>query len=138
MLWQAKTPTSSGSYVDMITPSSYKIEWEDLDSNSYRSITNGNLIRSRLSSKWFKGNFTFNYITESDLETILPIINQYPLQVKIKSPLFGTSGWLECECYVSKVSVEMVRNDPVSGSNTNNQWVKLSFNIVQSKIVSGQ
>ena len=135
MLWQAKV---SGSYVDMLTPSTYKIDWEDLDSNSYRSITNGNLIRSRLSSKWFKGNFSFNYITEAQLENILPIINQEPLYVRIKSPLFGTNGWLEIECYVSKVSVEMIRNDETYNSNTNNQWVKLSFNIIQSKKVSGQ
>ena len=138
MIWKAKTPTSLNTYVDMLTPSTYKIEWEDFDSHSYRSISTGNLVRSRLSSKWFKGSFIFNYITESDLETILPIINQYPLKIKIKDPLFGTTGWLEMECYVSKVSVEMVRNDPTYGYNTNNQWVKLSFNIVQSKKVSGQ
>lgn len=135
MLWQVKV---NGSYVDMLTPSTYKIDWEDLDSNSYRSITTGNLIRNRLSSKWFKGSFTYNYISEADLETILPRINQNPLYVKIKSPLFGTNGWLEIECYVSKVSVEMVKNDPTSGSVANNQWVKLSFNIIQSKKVSGQ
>ena len=135
MLWQAKV---NGSYVDMITPSEYKIDWEDLDSNSYRSITTGNLIRNRLSSKWFRGNFTFNYITENDLETILPIINQYPLQVRIKSPLFGSNGWLEIDAYVSKVSVEMLRNDKTYNSTSGNQWVKLSFNIIQSKKVSGQ
>jgi len=135
MLWQAKV---NGSYVDMLTPSTYKIDWEDLDSNSYRSITTGNLIRRRLSSKWFKGNFSFNYLTETQLENILPIINQYPLEVRIKSPLFGTSGWLEIKTYVSKVSVEMVRNDPTYNSNNNNQWVKLSFNIIQTEKVSGQ
>jgi len=122
----------------MPTPSSYRIDWEDLDSNSYRSATNGNLIRSRLSSKWFKGNFEFNYMSESDLEALLTKINTNPIYVKIKSPLFGTSGWLEMEAYVSKVSVEMIRNDPTANSNVNNQWGKLSFNIIQSKIVSGQ
>lgn len=133
MLWQVKD--SSGVYQDMITPSSYKIDYEDLDSNSYRSITNGNLIRSRLTSKWFKGSFSFNYITQEDLEKILPLINQYPLYVKIKSPMFGTNGVIEIEAYVSKVSVEMLRNDKI---NNDNQWVSLSFNIVQTKAVSGQ
>lgn len=134
MLWQAKT-TSSGSYQDMLTPSSYKINYEDLDSNSYRSITNGNLIRSRLTSKWFKGSFEYNYITQSDLQNILSIINANPLYVKIKSPLFGTNGVIEFEAYVSKVSVEMLKNNP---NGTNGEWVNLSFNIVQSKAVSGQ
>lgn len=135
MLWQVKV---NGSYVDMLTPSDYKIDWEDIDNNSYRSVTNGNLIRNRLSSKWFKGSFKFNYISESDLETMMTRINQNPLYVKIKSPLFGTNGWIEIEAYVSKVSVEMVRNDPTYASVSNNQWVNLNFNIVQSKIVSGQ
>ena len=138
MLWQAKTPTSSGSYVDMITPSSYKIDWEDIDSNSYRSVTNGNLIRRRLVSKLYKGSMSFNYVTEAQLETLMPIINQNPLYVKVKSPIFGTTGWVELECYVSKASVEMLRNDPSSGSNINNQWGNLSFNIIQAKVVSGQ
>ena len=134
MLWQCKT-SASGSYTDMKTPSSYKIDYEDLDSNSYRSVTNGNLIRSKLSSKWFKGSFSFNYITQSEAESILSMINAYPLYVKIKSPMFGTQGVVEFEAYVSKVSLEMLKNNP---SNNNAEWVNLSFNIIQSKVVTGQ
>lgn len=135
MLWKARV---NGSYVDMITPSSYKIDWEDLDSNSYRNVINGNLVRKRLSSKWYKGSMSFNYLTEAELEYILPIINQNPLYIQIKDPLFGTDGWATLECYVSKASVEMIKNDPTYSSNTNNQWGKLSFNIIQAKVVSGQ
>lgn len=134
MLWQAKT-TASGSYQDMKTPSSYKIDYEDLDSNSYRSVTNGNLIRSKLSSKWFKGSFSYNYITQSEAESILSIINAYPLYVRIKSPMFGTDGVVEFEAYVSKVSLEMLKNNT---SNNSAEWVNLSFNIIQSKVVNGQ
>lgn len=131
MLWQAKT-SASGTYTDMKTPSSYKIDWEDLDSNSYRSVTTGNLNRSIVSKKWFKGQFSFNYLTETEVESILSMVNNYPLYVKIKSPLFGTSGVAEFEAYVSKVSVEMQQN------GTNSTWSSLSFNIVQSKKVAGQ
>ena len=131
MLWQAKT-SAGGTYTDMKTPSSYKIDWEDLDSNSYRSVTTGNLNRSIVSKKWFKGQFSFNYLTETEVESILSVINNYPLYVKIKSPLFGTSGVTEFEAYVSKVSVQMQQNE------TNPTWNSLSFNIVQSKKVVGQ
>lgn len=134
MLWQAKA-SASGSYTTMKTPSSYKIDWEDIDSNSYRSITNGNLIRSRLSSKWFKGSFSYNYLTHSEASTILNMINNNPLYVKIKSPLFGTNGVVEFEAYVSKVSIEMRRNNY---QGEYGDWVNLSFNIVQSKVVNGQ
>lgn len=132
MLWEAKA-TSNGSYTTMKTPSSYKISWEDLDKNSYRSVTNGNLIRSIVSKKWFKGSFTFNYLTESEAETILSMINNYPLYVKVKSPLFGSNGIIECQAYVSQVSINMNRNQSNGAT-----WTDLSFNIVQSKIISGQ
>lgn len=135
MLWQCKKKTTD-EYVDMKTPSSYKVSYEDLDSKTYRSITNGNMIRRRVSSKWFKGSFTFNYITQSEAEEILDMINSNPLYVRIKSPMFGTNGIVEFEAYVSKVSMEMIRNDKTN--NNTNEWVDLTFNIVQTKVVSGQ
>lgn len=132
MLWQAKAKADD-NYTTMKTPSTYKIDWEDLDSNSYRSITTGNLNRKIVSKKWFKGSFTFNYLTEAEVEEIVKMINNYPLYIKAKSPLFGTNGILECQAYVSKISVSMQQN-----LETGATWSSLSFNIVQSKKVSGQ
>lgn len=132
MLWEAKS-SSSGSYTRMKTPSSYKISWEDLDKNSYRSVTTGNLIRSIVSKKWFKGSFSFNYLTEAEAEAILSMINHYPLYIKVKSPLFGTNGVMECQAYVSQVSISMQQN-----AATGATWSDLSFNIVQSRTISGQ
>lgn len=132
MLWQAKAKADD-NYTTMKTPSAYKIDWEDLDSNSYRSITTGNLNRKIVSKKWFKGSFTFNYLTEAEVEEIVKMINNYPLYIKAKSPLFGIEGILECQAYVSKVSVSMQQN-----LETGATWSSLSFNIVQSKKVSGQ
>lgn len=132
MLWQAKANLTD-EYTRMKTPSAYKIDWEDLDSNSYRSITTGNLNRKIVSKKWFKGSFTFNFLTEAEVEEIVKMINNYPLYIRAKSPLFGTDGVLECQAYVSKVSVNMQQN-----LETGATWNSLSFNIVQSKKVSGQ
>lgn len=132
MLWQAKAK-STDNYITMKTPSSYKIDWEDLDSNSYRSITTGNLNRKIVSKKWFKGSFTFSYLTEAEVEEIVKMINNYPLFIRVKSPLFGANGILECQAYVSKVSVNMQQNKENGAT-----WSELSFNVVQSKKVSGQ
>ena len=132
MLWQAKA-SASGSYTTMKTPSSYKIDWEDLDSNSYRSINTGNLNRNVVSKKWLKASFYFNYLTEIEAEQILTMINHYPLYVKLKSPLFGSSGLFECEAYVSKASISMQQNKDNGAT-----WNSLSFNIVQSKKVNAQ
>ena len=133
MLWEAKT-SASGSYTTMKTPSSYKIDGEDLDKNSYRSITTGEINRPViLGKKWQKISFGFNYLTEDELEGIMSKINSYPLYLKLKSPIFGTSGILELIGYVSKFSVEMERN-----KDTGATWGNLSFNFVQGKRVVGQ
>lgn len=132
LLWQAKG-SSNSDYVTMKTPSSYKISWEDLDSNSYRSVATGNLNRTIVSKKWLSASFTFNYLTEAEAEKILNMINHYPLYVKLKSPLFSNDGLFSCEAYVSKVSIGMQQN-----KETGATWNQLSFNIIQSKKVSSQ
>lgn len=133
MLWEAKT-SASGTYTTMKTPSSYKIDGEDLDKNSYRSITTGNINRPViLGKKWQKIQFGFNYLTEAEAETILSMINHYPLYLRLKSPMFGSSGIVELQGYVSKFSIEMQRNN-----STGATWGNLSFNFVQGKRVSGQ
>lgn len=134
MLWQAKS-SKSGAYVDMKTPSSYKIDYEDLDSKTYRNVVNGNMVRRRLSSKWFKGSFTFDYLEQNEADEILRMINSNPLYVRLKSPMFGSDGVVEFEAYVSKVSIEMLKNEK---TNNRAQWVNLTFNIIQSKVVNGQ
>ena len=133
MLWEAKA-NASDTYTTMKTPSSYKIDGEDLDKNSYRSITTGDLLRPViLGKKWQKIQFGFNYLTETEAETIIAMINNYPLYVRLKSPIFGTSGVIELQGYVSKFSIEMQKNE-TTGAN----WGNLSFSFVQGKKVSSQ
>lgn len=133
MLWEAKA-SQAGTYTTMKTPSKYNIEGNDLDSNSYRSVTTGNLIRGIVGKKWLTAKMDFNYLTESELESICTMINNYPLYVRLKSPLFGTSGIWEGEMYCSKYSVNMIQNQ----DNNKQTWGDLSFTLVQSKKVSGQ
>ena len=123
LLWEAKV---SGTYEDMKTPSSYKIDWEDLDYNSYRSKNSGNLIDNVISKSWSKISFQYNCLTENEVNTLLSVLNQNPIYVKAKNPFFSTEKELEMRC--SKKSAEMLE----TGDYT------LSFNLVQKKKVSGQ
>ena len=123
MIWQARIG-SSGSYTDMPTPSSYKIDWEDLDKNSYRSTINGNLIRHPLSKHWFKIAFNYSFITPANLKTVVEKVNQNNLYIKAKTPAFGTDGWVEMQGYVSKFSAELLEGQV---------GYSLSFNFIQSK-----
>ena len=133
MLWQTK-PSASGTYTTMKTPSSYEVEGNDLDGNSYRSVVNGNLNRTIIGKKWLTVKMTFNYLTEAQLETLCTEINQYPMYVKLKSPLFGTTGIWEGQMYCSKYNVSMQQNK----DNNTQTWHSLSFILVQSKKVNNQ
>lgn len=128
MFWQAREGTTN-PYVNMPTPSSYKIDWEDLDVNSYRSTINGNLIRHPLKKHWTKISFTYSFITEANLRYVLEMVNKENLWIKVKSPAFGINGWRELQGYVSKISCEMLEGQ---------LGYALTFNFVQSKAVSGQ
>lgn len=126
LLWYTK-PSSSGTYTQQKTPSSYKIDWEDLDANSYRSIATGNLIDTVISKKWSKLQFSYNCLSATEVNTLMTEINKNPIYVKAMNPLFS-GGYIEAEFRCSKVNAEMLETGDY----------KLSFNLVQKKKVSGQ
>lgn len=129
-LWQVQI---NGSYVDMKTPSSFKLDANDLDSNSYRSVSNGNLIRTILGKKWLSAEFSYNYLTQQELEQICSVLNLYPMKVKFKSPMFSTDGIWTGQVYCSKWSVNMQQNKDNGAT-----WNQLTFTLVQSSKGSGQ
>lgn len=126
LLWYTKT-TKNGEYIQRKTPSSYKIDWEDLDANSYRSKATGNLFDTVVSKKWSKLSFSYKCLTEDEVNEVIGIINVNPIYVKAKNPLFS-GGYIEAEFRCSKASSEMLETGDY----------RLSFNLVQKKKVSGQ
>lgn len=126
LLWYTK-PSSTGTYVQRLTPSTYKIDWEDLDNKSYRSISTGNLIDTVISKKWSKIQFSYKHLTESEVNSLISIINDNPIYVKAINPLFS-GGYIEAEFRCSKCSSEMLEDHCYS----------FSFNLVQKKKVTGQ
>lgn len=126
LLWYTKT-TKNGEYIQRKTPSSYKLDWEDLDANSYRSKATGNLFDTVVSKKWSKLSFSYKCLTEDEVNEIMGIININPIYVKAKNPLFS-GGYIEAEFRCSKASSEMLETGDY----------RLSFNLVQKKKVSGQ
>ncbi len=108
----------------MKSPSSYKIDWEDLDKNSYRSTINGNLFRHPLSKHWYKIAFSWNYLTADEVKTIVEKVNSDNLYIRCQSPAFGTNNQIILQGYVSKISTEMLEGQI---------GYTLSFNFVESK-----
>lgn len=126
LLWYTKGSTN-GSYTQRKTPSKYKIDWEDLDNNTYRSIATGNMIDTVISKKWSKLQFSYNHLTEEEVNELLSIINANPIYVKAINPFFS-GGYIEAEFRCSKASCEMLENHNYT----------MSFNLVQKKKVNGQ
>lgn len=117
----------------MPSPSTYKIEWNDLDDKSYRSVVNGNLVRQVVNRRWAKISLNFNTIGSSDTDYMLRRVNRDVLYVKAISPAF-TNGYLIFKAYVSKMSAELIkgtlwRNDPS---------YNVSFNLIQSEVSEWQ
>ena len=126
LLWQTSSDGGT-TYTPQLTPSTYKIDWEDLDADSYRAITTGNLIRNIVSKKWTKISMTYNLVSPSQLNTLLGIINAYPIYVIAENQFFS-GGSITAQFYCSKVNAEMLETGDYN----------LSFNLIQITKVSGQ
>lgn len=111
MLWQCKS-SASASYVDMPEPSSYEIDGEDVDTDTYRSVVNHNIVRTNISYKWQKMQMMFRFKTEAEANALITAINHYPLYCRFRTPIMTTADnsgnyWKELEGYISKVSLKM-------------------------------
>ena len=123
LIWEARIG-SSGNYQQMKSPSAYKIDWEDLDKNSYRSTVNGNLFRHPLSKHWYKIAFSWGYLTAAEVKTIVEKVNQDNLYIRCQSPAFGTDNQIVLQGYVSRISTEMLEGQI---------GYTLSFNFIESR-----
>lgn len=126
LLWQTKT-SASGTYITQKSPSSYKIDMEDLDNNSYRSVVTGSLIDTVVSKAWSKISFNYKCLSESETRNLMSLLLNNPIYVNAKDPALGTE-YIEMEMRCSKKSCEMLE----TGDYT------VSFNLVQKTKVSGQ
>jgi hypothetical protein len=126
LIWQSKT-ASGGTYADMPQPSTYGVDEEDLDKDSYRSVNTGNLIDNVISKSWVKLRLSYSHLTEAEMKSILGLLRYNPLYVKVKEPLFNTE-YQEYQVRCSRKSYDM---------NQDGTW-KLSFNLVQKTKETGQ
>lgn len=112
----------------MPSPSTYKISWEDLDNDSYRSVTNGNLIRNVIKRRWAKVSMSWSVLPANKVNQILSAVNQDGTYFRFKSPAFS-NGFITFAGYVSKMETELLEG--MIGYS-------LSFNVVQSESAAWQ
>lgn len=125
--WYIK-PSASGTYSKMPQPSDYEIEVEDLDANTYRAITTGNMIDTVVSKNWCKCKFKFEAKTRAEVNDIITKCSNNPIYAKIESPVWA-SGFVEAQFRCSKKSIKKCL--------TRDKLYDLSLNLVQKNKISG-
>lgn len=124
MLWKVR---QGSSWIDMPEPSEYSISGEDVDTDSYRSCINHNIIRTNITYKWQKFEMTFYFKTEEEANDLVSKINVYPLRCQFRTPIMSTKDkdyWKEFVGYVSNVSMSM---------HVKELGYKVSFNFIEGR-----
>lgn len=117
------------------SPSSFRINADDIDIDSYRSKSNASLIDKTLAKGMVKVSFSFDYLTEEEAEELMAITWKNPMNLEIKCPILGGKT-LTAQFRCAKRSLEMLSTDDnVQSEKT--KW-KVSFTCSQKKKVGGQ
>lgn len=125
IIWQYKDETTD-EFKDMPIPSTYDIEYEDLDDSTYRSKVTGNLIDTVVGLKWSKLLFNYRSKTALEIYDIFQVIDKNPIIVKALNPRYNNETEMAMRC--SRANLHM---------NENRKY-DMSFNLVQKLRVDGQ
>lgn len=117
------------------SPSSFKLNVDDIDIDSYRSTSNASLIDKTLAKGMIKCSFSFDYLTEEEAEDIMALTWINPMPLEIKCPILGGKT-LTANFRCGKRSVDMISTDEEEQSEKT-KW-KVSFTCSQKEKVSGQ
>lgn len=117
------------------SPSSFKINIDDIDIDSYRSTSNASLIDKTLAKGMLKCSFSFDYLTEEEAENLMSLTWINPMPLTIKCPILG-GKIISADFRCAKRTCDMISTDDVEES-IKTKW-KVSFTCSQKKKVDGQ
>ena len=117
------------------SPSSFKLNIDDIDIDSYRSTVNASLIDKTLAKGMIKCSFSFDYLTEEEAEHLMALTWNNPMHLTIKCPILGGKT-IEADFRCAKRSCDMISTDSTEQSEKT-KW-KVSFTCSQKKKVRGQ
>lgn len=128
MVWKCNGETQK-------SPSSFKLNIDDIDVDSYRSTSNASLIDKTLAKGMIKCSFSFDYLTEEEAEHLMSLTWNNPMRLTIKCPILG-GRLLEANFRCAKRSVDMISTDEEEQSEKT-KW-KVTFTCSQKQKVKGQ
>ena len=119
----------------MKSPSSFSLQIDDIDIDSYRSKVTAELIDKSLAKGMIGLSVSWDYLTEEEAEQIMAYTWINPMPMVIKCPILGGKT-LEANFRCAKRKCDMISTDDVENS-TKTKW-KVSFTASQKQKVSGQ
>ena len=119
----------------MKTPSTYSLQVEDLDADSYTSIVTGELIDTVIVTGMVRAELGFDCQTEAEAQELMTETWKNPMNLTIKSGILQT-GILSAPFRCARRRLEMLKTD-ASRDTSETLW-RVSFSIMQKQRVSGQ
>lgn len=119
----------------MKSPSSFSLQIDDVDLDSYRSPATAELIDKTLAKGMIAITVGWDYLTETEAEDIMAKTWVNPMPLTIKAPILGGKT-ITANFRCAKRKCEMISTDSVENS-TKTRW-KVSFTASQKKKISGQ
>lgn len=115
------------------SPSSFSLDIEDIDVDSFRSPVTASLVDRVLAKGLVKASFSFSLCSEEEAEALMAETWKNPMKLQIKCPILG-GNMLEADFRCSKRKCEMIDTNDETGKT---RW-KISFSVSQKKKVRGQ
>lgn len=117
------------------SPSSFSLQIDDQDLDSYRSTVTAELIDRTLAKGLIGMSVSWDCLTEVEAEKIMAMTWQNPMPLTIKCPILG-GKLLTADFRCAKRKCDMIQTDEDDNSE-NTKW-KVSFTASQKKPVEGQ
>lgn len=131
MLWR-----EHGKTENLPTPSTYSVDIEDTDNDSYTSKKTGTLIDNPIAVGMLKLSMAWEFNTEEEAEELCQKTFKNPFVLDVKVPVVE-GGFLEgAKFRVSKRHVDMVKTE--KGMDTEKTKWKTSFNLMQKELTEAQ
>lgn len=129
LLWEVYDDTTS-SWIPMPDCSSYSMDLEDLDVDSYRSTINGNIVRDTVVGyKWANIKMAWNYMNNTDFRNVKYFYSKKSFRARFIIPYYEEKH--EMRGYISKIHIDYVAAEGTATDRFENDGWAVNFDFVE-------
>lgn len=121
---------------EMISPSSYDDEIEDVDNESYTSVVDATLVDNPIAIGMLKLNMGWDYLTEEEAENLMQVTYKNPMMVTVKVPSVPGGILRNAKFRISKRKTKMHKTG--KDEDASKSYWQVSFNMMQKELTEQQ